>query len=457
MKITTNIFFVAAFVLAPVLPALGQWSPPVPVIEVNTEYEEWTPFLSFDGLSLYFARVRTDTFYYGRIFKATREEPFGPFTSVEEVFQSRGHVFSPWVSPDNLRMYYHNEVPEGWLLKVSERASAEDPWPDGVPISELNALGQFLQYPRLTPDELTICFSGRNLPGGQGLFDIWMATRPNRTLPFDEIWNLEELNTAAHDKDASVSISSDGLTVVFSSDRNVPYNFQLFMARREHSDEPFGEPEHLAFFDSPGGGSKHPFLTPDGSTLYFMKDLSSSERDIWVSYLQETVSVDIKPAGCPNPLNLKSNGLLPVAVLGSEDLDVSAIDAASIRLAGIAPIRSSLEDVAAPVTDGNECACTTEGPDGYTDLILKFKTPRIVEALVSQLGELVDGEVLVLPLAGALSDHTLIEGQDCVVVRGKVPKPIAAKRSDINADGIVNILDLAMMTNYWLQYAIVEY
>ncbi|MHC4648611.1 MAG: hypothetical protein ACYTBJ_24405, partial [Planctomycetota bacterium] len=37
------------------------------------------------------------------------------------------------------------------------------------------------------------------------------------------------------------------------------------------------------------------------------------------------VAVDIKPGSCPNPLNLASRGVLPVAVLGSEDFDVSSI------------------------------------------------------------------------------------------------------------------------------------
>ncbi|GAJ00697.1 unnamed protein product, partial [marine sediment metagenome] len=58
--------------------------------------------------------------------------------------------------------------------------------------------------------------------------------------------------------------------------------------------------------------------------------------------------------------------------MGLEDFDVNTIDPASIFLAGIPAIRSSYEDVAAPVVDWNECECTPDGPDGYTDLTLKF-------------------------------------------------------------------------------------
>lgn len=162
------------------------------------------------------------------------------------------------------------------------------------------------------------------------------------------------------------------------------------------------------------------------------------------------VTIDIKPGSCPNPLNVKSRGVLPVAVLGSEDFDVSSIDAASIRLAGVAPIRSSFEDVATPVSDSNECECSTEGPDGFLDLTLKFETQRIVEAI----GEVDHGDELVLELTGVLSDETRIEGSDCVIIRGK-HKPL--NKADFNGDGIVDMADFAAFAGNWLQSSIVEY
>ena len=127
------------------------------------------------------------------------------------------------------------------------------------------------------------------------------------------------------------------------------------------------------------------------------------------------VPVDIKPGSCPNPLNVKSRGVLPVAVLGTQDVDVNDINVASIRLAGVAAIRSSFEDVASPLSDPNECECTTAGPDGYTDLTLKFRTQEIVEAL----GEVNHGDVLTVTLTGVLEDGTPIKAVDCIVVRGK--------------------------------------
>lgn len=161
------------------------------------------------------------------------------------------------------------------------------------------------------------------------------------------------------------------------------------------------------------------------------------------------VSVDIKPTSCPNPLNVKSSGVLPVAVLGSEALDVSEIVPTSIQLAGVEAIRNDYEDVATPVLDANDCNCTTDGPDGFLDLTLKFKTQRIVEAI----GNVNDGDVLTLPLTGVLFGERPIEGADCVFIRGK-HKPF--NKADINKDGIVDMLDFAIITDNWLQSSIVE-
>lgn len=128
------------------------------------------------------------------------------------------------------------------------------------------------------------------------------------------------------------------------------------------------------------------------------------------------VAVDIKPDSCPNPVNVRSKGVLPVAILGSANLDVTTIDVDSIELAGVSPVRSRVADVATPAADNFDgCECATEGPDGFADLTLKFKTQDIVETL----GRVNHGEVVILELTGALFDGTEIRGDNCITIRGK--------------------------------------
>ena len=131
------------------------------------------------------------------------------------------------------------------------------------------------------------------------------------------------------------------------------------------------------------------------------------------------VAIDIKPQSCPNPINVKSRGVLPVAILGTAEFDVITINPASIRVVGVPPLRSALEDVATPFTPFNgevdASSCTVFGPDGFMDLTLKLDTQQVVAAL----GDVIDGDVLILTLTGNSFDGAPIQGQDVVVILKK--------------------------------------
>ncbi len=127
----------------------------------------------------------------------------------------------------------------------------------------------------------------------------------------------------------------------------------------------------------------------------------------------DTVSIDIKPQSCPNLLNIKSKEVLPVAILGMPDFDVRMIDITSLRLNGIAPVRSTFEDVTTP-TGLDPCDCLALSGDGSEDLILKFNT----QAIVATLDSVSKGLEIPLTLTGVLMDGTAIEGSDCVVIKG---------------------------------------
>ena len=132
------------------------------------------------------------------------------------------------------------------------------------------------------------------------------------------------------------------------------------------------------------------------------------------------VPLDIKPQSCPNPLNVKSNGVLPVAILGTADFDLTQIELTTIRLRGVSPIRCAVDDVATPfggTFEGNCTDCTTDGADGFFDLVLLFSTQDVVLSL----GNVQDGECRVVTLTGELLDGTPFSGEDVVTIlkRGK--------------------------------------
>lgn len=129
------------------------------------------------------------------------------------------------------------------------------------------------------------------------------------------------------------------------------------------------------------------------------------------------VVMDIRPGSCPNPLNPTSRGVLPVALLGSAELDVTQIDPATILLwrdganATVMMVRATLEDVGA-AHDAEPCHCIETEPDGIRDLVLKFNMSELVPAL--GLDRVDHDEPVTLFITGALLDGTTFTTSDCV-------------------------------------------
>jgi hypothetical protein len=151
-------------------------------------------------------------------------------------------------------------------------------------------------------------------------------------------------------------------------------------------------------------------------------DISNVATKEWIAPSVIQVVVDIKPTSCPNPVNLKSKGVLPIAVLGTDEFDLTQIDPSTVGLtcAGVDEVvlatRCAYEDVATPF-EGELCDCHTLGGDGLLDLTLKFSTPELVEMLGL---DNMAGETIPLTLTGNLLDEfggTPIRGEDCVRVQ----------------------------------------
>jgi hypothetical protein len=167
------------------------------------------------------------------------------------------------------------------------------------------------------------------------------------------------------------------------------------------------------------------FLTGDRDDPEIIK-IPNRYDPVVITIAELPVSVDIKPQSCPNPVNANSNGVIPVAMLGTEDFDVSQIDPASITLAGVAPLRSDYEDVATPYTgtvpQSNAQDCTTAGADGYLDLTLKFSTQDVIAAISSSVPGHNDRETAVLTLSGSLLEEYggwPVSGEDIIIYLDK--------------------------------------
>jgi hypothetical protein len=116
------------------------------------------------------------------------------------------------------------------------------------------------------------------------------------------------------------------------------------------------------------------------------------------------VQIDIKPGSYPNSINPGSNGVVPVAILGSETFDVTWVDDTTIALAGsgVAVKGKSGSKLMSHLEDVND--------DGFMDLVVQVETEDLSP------GELESGTAI---LTGTLLNGLPITGSDSIVV---VPK-----------------------------------
>ena len=110
--------------------------------------------------------------------------------------------------------------------------------------------------------------------------------------------------------------------------------------------------------------------------------------------IEVDIDIDIKPGSDPNSINLKSKGVVPVAVLTTDNFDANTVDPETVEFAGAEPVRSTLEDV---------------DSDGDLDMLFHFKTQELN----------LDEDSTEATLTGKTLDEIDIVGMDSVNI---VPK-----------------------------------
>ena len=94
------------------------WGPPVNLgATVNSASNEECPFISFDGLSLYFSSFRLPCLggqYGGDLWvttRATPSDPWGPPVHLDRPVNSKNDEYCPYVSPDGLLLLFSGNPP----------------------------------------------------------------------------------------------------------------------------------------------------------------------------------------------------------------------------------------------------------------------------------------------------------------------------------------------------------
>jgi hypothetical protein len=140
-----------------------------------------------------------------------------------------------------------------------------------------------------------------------------------------------------------------------------------------------------------------------------------------IDVVKRVAALDVLPGACPNTYDRGSNALLPIAILGNFDFDVTQVQWSSIRLYGLycagGPVSAhsvQLADVATPFV-GSGCGCHDLNGDGRLDLVARFNRNHLNHAL--GLCNLPSGTAVQIIVTGRLCGGCEFIAQDCLVVQ----------------------------------------
>ncbi len=246
--------------------------------EVNSTEIDIEPYISLDGSTLYFGSNRSGDY---EIYQASRAYDGAPFANVMNLGLSEFPHAGPFVFGDEL-YFYENRAGHTDLV-VATRETPDGPFGSVTNLEDLNTPNGDAG-PHVSADGHRLYFVSSR-PGGQGGFDIYVASRTDNNEPFSNPTNLGlGINSPYNEFDPSLSF--DELTIFFTdiagpSDTPRPEGLgsgDIWVATRDTIEEEFGEPINLNDFSlgPPVNTDTYdimPYISPAwpavGSKLYF--------------------------------------------------------------------------------------------------------------------------------------------------------------------------------------------
>jgi WD40-like Beta Propeller Repeat len=197
---------------SPTAPFVG----PIPVDGVNTAGNEYSPFITRNGLTLYYHGAGNHLMATSR---GTLADPFSSPGAIVDLGSSQTDENSPYLleseSPNVLFFSATHSLTEQYDLYTSP-ATGEGAFSTTPSlVMELSSAGTETS-PFLSPDGLTIFFASART--GSPYLDIMTASRPTTSAAFGPPAFVSELNSATND--FGLWLSDDLCRVYFSSDRS---------------------------------------------------------------------------------------------------------------------------------------------------------------------------------------------------------------------------------------------
>lgn len=233
---------------------------------------------------------------------------FGEPTNLGPIVNSSAADALPSITSDGLTLYFSSQRPGGsgdWDIWFATRTTTSEPW--GEPINLGPAVNttywEFSQS--ISADGLTLYFMSTR-PGGTENADIWITTRATTSNPWDTPVNLgSTVNSSSIDW--SPSISADDLELFFMSNRSG--DDDIWVTTRASTSDSWGTPVNLGSTVNSPFGDATPSITADGLTLFFHSNRPNGlgSWDIWVTTRETTNAEWSAPVNLGSPINSSYN------------------------------------------------------------------------------------------------------------------------------------------------------
>jgi len=200
-------------------------------------------------------------------------------------------------------------------LWVTTRGTIDDEWGPRTNLGPTVNSSYADANPSISTDGLSLYFAS-DRADGYGGWDLWMTTRETTSDPWGEPVNLgPPVNGPTGE--VFPSISSDGLELYFAEwevARSGGYgSSDLWVTKRPTKDDPWGTPENLGPTVNSARFDGNPFIARDGLTLYFgsTRPEGYGDLDIWMTRRDTADSAWTESVNIGPAVNSSSNDGMP--------------------------------------------------------------------------------------------------------------------------------------------------
>ena len=266
----------------------AEWSEPVNAgPAINSPANEQNAMLSSDELALYFTSNRTGSLDIWVARRASRDAAWQPAVNAGPRINTAAADLAPNLSIDGHLLFFTSNRGGTMDIYVAYRHDADDDFAWSVPVplgAEVNTAGDelapfYLQNAEDGPGNL---YFNRNAPGQPTQGDIYHAPVGRDGQPRGASVFVSELSDPIGN-DAAITVRKDGREVFFWSTRlGSAGGFDVWTSTRRSVHEPWSAPVNVGAPINTLGLDVTPSLSFDGRTLVFGSDRGAqADRDIW--------------------------------------------------------------------------------------------------------------------------------------------------------------------------------